>query len=30
MFTLEIVHMALKRFNWYKERQEKIMERVKR
>jgi hypothetical protein len=30
MFTLEIVHMVFKRFNWYKERQEKVMERVKR
>ena len=30
MFTLEIVHMVFKRFNWYKERQEKVMERVNR
>ena len=30
MFTLEIVHMVFKRFSWYEERQEKVMERVKR
>jgi hypothetical protein len=30
MFSLEIVHMVCKRFNWYRERQEKVMERVKR
>ena len=30
MLTLEIIHMLLKRFSWYKARQENVMEKVKR